>query len=795
MHMKARAGVGEVVSREKRTSPSRARPLLAGTALAVAAYPGVTALAADREWTGGGGDKQWGTAANWSGNAVPGNGDRALFKTGHASGDVIQLGANRVINTLNIDNAPSFTLSGGGTYSLTITSGNITKGTGPMNPTYTLDCDVVLGNNGTWAAPTSWDTYLRVLGTISDGGAGYGLTTENNVNTRQMLLGPCLYSGPTKQFVRLLTIGGANGALVNTDLQIAPSLLSGHNGHYIYTDLNNETAVNNDRIGDARTVSGYTVGGLWLTGNAAAEVSETVGMLALNAGALDLRNVYKGAKVELTVNAIERQPGASLIVDFGGGGTLGTQNRTVVAGATSADNTNGVYRPWIIARGQKVFVAADDTGCLMPVSNFPNLPASGGSSPDGLYQVASSTFTLSAPSEVYGLLMQYYGGDMTLNLGTNDLTIGSGTLGFQQRFGKTITSSGGRLIFGGDEIRMAGTFEWAEQPKTDGNPPGNGRWNPLVIHAPIAATGTGDKWLLFPDLQWCSGVTLDGEDLIGTYAGVFAAFHTVLNSTALPDGTHRPSFTLGGPSDRTINGPVLLSSKVDFVKSGAGTLTLNGEDMRNGYTATTEIQAGRVVVGHSKGLSANGITVRSGARLEVAEGIAWSQPFATEANATVGGRGRFSNNNLTLNEGTRIAPGGSNAVGTVAFGNGASHTLTVKPNCVIDWEIGEGTVTPGTDYDLLLMTGKFSFTGGSTLRIVVSDLSGGATRIRKDTRFTVAEWTGDAPDMAVNWVIESAMPRVVSTEHAVVEVNADDKKIYLSGIESTTAKGAILYLK
>ena len=52
---------------------------LAGLVLAAACLALCGAQAATRYWTGAGGDGEWGTEANWSGSAIPGNGDTVVF--------------------------------------------------------------------------------------------------------------------------------------------------------------------------------------------------------------------------------------------------------------------------------------------------------------------------------------------------------------------------------------------------------------------------------------------------------------------------------------------------------------------------------------------------------------------------------------------------------------------------------------------------------------------------------------------------------------------------------------------
>jgi hypothetical protein len=72
---------------------------LAVLAAAVAGAPLMTAMAADRSWTGSGDGFSWNDPLNWDGGlAVPSDGDNLLFPD-VISGQTIDTQANRLLGT------------------------------------------------------------------------------------------------------------------------------------------------------------------------------------------------------------------------------------------------------------------------------------------------------------------------------------------------------------------------------------------------------------------------------------------------------------------------------------------------------------------------------------------------------------------------------------------------------------------------------------------------------------------------------------------------------------------------
>lgn len=719
-------------------------------------------------WSGGGGDLQWTNSLNWTNlvgaNVLPANSNRVVFVLpGYSNNALVHLGKDWSISEIRfVNGALPITITGDGAYSLTLTNGNVTKDSSNTSggQIYTLDCNVNIGANALWQHMGGWASSLNVTGTVSDSGHGYTLTTDSDQNHNLGLYGAATHSGTTTVYSYSFTLGGRNGSLTNSDVWLMPTMKFGNADQSFVLD--NSAGSNSDRFGDARTIRSPNYAVVNLKGHATSPVSETLGTLFLESGALTLQNNWAGTNVELVVSNLVRQQGATLLVNYVGG-SVATNNKIRMQGESV--NTNGIWRPWAIQRGVDSYLRVNASGCLIPLvaSDYTILPASGSSS-STVYR-STNNLALTASQEAYGLRLE---GTNTLDLGAYDFTIGSGAMLLSAVGYKTISASGGRLIFRGSEIIIAGQTGVASCS------------NSVTIHAPIACTGT-NVYLCLPDFTYCDALVLDGTDYIGTYSGITAA--GTRNQTPVT------YVKLGGPSDRTINGP--LVGMFNLTKLGPGTLRLTGTDLRFGNAMDT--QGGRTVISNSLALyvstSTNNVSVRAGGRMDVAAGITWAGNFMAEAASTIGGDGTFSYGNPNLIAGVHIAPG--SGVGKLTTGN-----LTLKTGSVIDWELGNGTNAAGTDYDLLHVNGNLVLPGAtSNMVLAVWDASAGRTRAN-GARFTVADWTGTTPpSTAQTWTITNASPATLDTSAATVQVNTTDKKIYLSGVKTLGPRGSAILVR
>ena len=750
------------------------RWLLGAAMVAVGVAP---LYGADVNWNGNASDLQWSNTLNWSSGQLPGTNDRAILHgpssatSGYPTNGIIHLGDHRTIKEFRLTNsAPPFIITGDGLYSLTLTNGSFsTDGSGVGSSTaagnYIIDCDVTIGANAVWQTfgngPNNKYCNSAVNGTLSDGGKGYSFTFTGDPFQNLLLNGPVTLSTSVTVVSANCTLGGLLGAMTNVDyyLMAQPKMNSGIFAQSVLK-FDNNTYSNGDRFGDTRTIHNNFFGVIQMVGNGTNPVSETLGSVAIDSGALTLENDYYSTNVALVVKNITRQPGTAFLASYvkkTGTQVLGTNTLISIQGESV--NTNGIWRPWAIFPGGTSgdsFVRVDANGCLIPLgtSDYMTLPAAGSLS-TGIYHVATASTNLTSSEEIYGLRLDCTS-DQVLNLGANDLTIGCGTLLFGCNGAKTITSSGGRLVFRTNEIFIAGTL-------------GTSATN-IVISAPIACTVAGPVYLCLPNLNYVNTMTLDGADTIGTYAGLTAGMRT-----------YAAVLRLGGPSDRTINGPLVGQFILNQV--GTGTLRLNGQDLR--LSSGIDVKTGRVVIGHSAAVGAVP-TVRNGARLDVASNIVFSLNFTAETNSTLGGDGTFGRSNPTLPAGLHFSPG--ETVGKMTMSN-----ITIQANSVFDWDLGSGTNTAGVDYDLLHVIGSLTLTNAG-MQVTVRDASDGKTVVRPGTVFTLADWTGTNPTNVPTWTISNASPKTLDASAATVLVNTNSgvQKILLSGLRSVTPRGTIV---
>jgi autotransporter-associated beta strand protein len=142
-----------------------------------------------------------------------------------------------------------------------------------------------------------------------------------------------------------------------------------------------------------------------------------------------------------------------------------------------------------------------------------------------------------------------------------------------------------------------------------------------------------------------SGATLDFQNVtVGTEA-------ITLNGGTIATSTGTSSLggtvTMGGNSTASIGGTQLtlsgiISGSFDLTKTGNGSLILSGA---NSYTGATTISAGVLRASHNTalGTTAGGVTVASGAALELSGGITIGDEALTLNNAGISSGGALRN--------------------------------------------------------------------------------------------------------------------------------------------------------
>lgn len=714
-----------------------------GTNLAVViALCGLMTLPAhalDVVWSGSAGDLNWSTTNNWTGGVLPGENDRARFNAAQIANQTVTLGTNQVIDSLMLSGSVgSFTINGNSQWSLTLKSGKIENG-GNGGCTAVLNCKVILGANGTWNMPEQYGNRITIAGELSDNGMGYGFTTGGGVNQSFGLTGTNNALGNIVIRDGGLVMSGAAGVFKQGTLTLNDAI-GASNMSQLTLD---NTILNTNRFGVNTTVQSMGNGGnVYCTGNFT--FTQPIGRFSLQAGKLHLSR-WDGTPT-LKFASWERKPGTALTTS-----SLGSAIYVTMTGESV--NTNGLWKPWASDVGfDPKFIKVNASGQLstLATGDYGTLAASGNSA-TSVYQMKASTLALSANENVWAL--RFYpttSGTQTLDLGANDLKIGSGAMLFYNGE-TTINSSGGCLRFGGNEIFV------------NGNVNGSGS-KTIAIHAPIATDGGSSNYLVVANMNY-DKLILDGEDRIGTYAGVYGM-------------AHGKTIELGGASDRAITG--LINGKFNLVKSGSGALTCTGSDVRS--SGSTTVNGGRLVIGAFGSLGS--ATVNAGGRLETAAGITGNGNNTINTNGTLGGHGTFANNGLTLNAGCRLAPGTPTTIGVLTLG----YNITLPTAAGLDVKLGAGT------NDLLKINGSLTLPAtDKPLNVSVADLSEGAENPKGRT-YVVAKWTGNNPSTSPTWTVTTTSPLKLDVASAIVTVDTTTKQIKLSGLK-TVPNGSVLVVR
>ncbi|MBB4837361.1 autotransporter-associated beta strand protein [Sphingomonas kyeonggiensis] len=315
----------------------------------------------------------------------------------------------------------------------------------------------------------------------------------------------------------------------------------------------------------------------------------------------------------------------------------------------------------------------------------------------GLTKAGSGVFTLAGANSYTGATNVSAG---TLRLDGGSIT-GGGALSVAS--GATLDVNGGSLVAG--TLSGAGRVLLGSGSLSAGGSANSSFTGVISGTGSLVKTGTGTLTLGAAN-TYSGGTTVTGGTLA---AGIANAFGSGVLTVTAPGAVNLANFatTVGGLAGdgnialgsavltvNSVNGSSysgVLSGTGRLVKSGAGTLTLNGA---NTYTGSTTINEGLLVV---NGSLAGTLTIG--------------------ANGRLGGSGRTGSLSVT---GT-VAPGNSigtlNVAGSLTFAAGSTYQVEVSPTGISDQIIATGTVT---------------INGGS-----VSVLTGGATNFLPLTTYTI----------------------------------------------------------
>ena len=598
---------------------------------------------------------------------------------------------------------------------ITITGGATLATT--ANLTLNANRGIGIGPSGTTAAilAPAAGTTLTYNGIIANNGTATGGLTKSNTTGTLVLGGINTYVGDTTISGGTLTLGNAaaipsgsgkgNVSVSGTlDLNGRAVALNGLTGAGAVTSGVAGAAV----LGIGGNDQGGTFSGVISNGSGTMSVSKSGGGTSTLSGT----NTYTGGTTVtggiLSVGADSHLGGAPGVATAGNlvlnGGTLATSasftlnsNRGIAVGPTSGSGTGtlAVGAGTTLTYGGILANNSGGTGGLTKTNTTGTLVLNGANSYAGDTTISGGTLRL---GNVAAIPSGTGKGNLTLSSGsTLDLNNLSPTLNGLSGTGTVTNALAGAVLFtaGGNDAN--GSFGGVIQ---DGN-------------GTVALTKNGAGLL-----------TLGG---LNTYSGTTTVSNGTLQlgiASALPSGTGKGNITLNGTLDLAgfstavngLSGSGLISNSaagaatltagasdqtstfagnlqngvgsVALTKTGAGTLTLSGN---NSYSGATTISAGTLAMGSSTGLSAtSSVTINSSGTLDV------------------------NGNNITidglLGTGTLNNNGGSAATLTA----GASGTTTTFSGVIADGSKAVALTKSGSG--TLTLTGVNTYSGTTTIQ-------------------------------------------------------------------------------
>ena len=304
-----------------RSTPSIAR-LSVAAALASLLIPGTCARGADITWTGAL-NNQWGFTSgfplnltNWSPfTSTPGSGSDVLFDdTG--MNNIIQLGGNRSIRSIEFAGTNGYTLSGSGN-TLTLGSGDLTA-SGALGVILTTSVDV--------QASAEWDigdgATVIVNGGLDESGTTPFVLTKSGAGTLQLSnnrLAGTIVTGGTLRFVSDFALGETGADITMSD---GTTLATTFNAGSITTDAGRRLILESGEIVFGSTGSNTTVAWDGTLQGAGALTKQGMGALRLRGTAANTNpglTTVAGGTLQLEKTPGVNAVGADILVD---GGTL-----------------------------------------------------------------------------------------------------------------------------------------------------------------------------------------------------------------------------------------------------------------------------------------------------------------------------------------------------------------------------------------------------------------------------------------------------------------------------------------
>ncbi len=747
-------------------------------------------------WTGGGGNNNWSTGANWSGGLPPAtNGTATLtFPSGQSqptnnndfvgasfagivlSGSGYTLGGNQI--TLGTSGIADSVTSGGNTVSLPVAAGAVQ----PVSVT----------NSG---------ETLTLSGVYS--GTGGGITKSGS--GALTLSGPNTMTGGVTLSAGQLNINNAT-ALGTGTFTISGGTIDNTSGGAITESNNNVQSWSGDFTFAGSNALNLGTGNVTLT--AARQVTVTASNLTVGGVVSGAFKLTKAGSGTLTLGGANTFTGGVALtagqLNINNASALGTTAGTfTISGGTTIDNTSGSA---ITTSNYPMSWAGDFT---FVGSNDLNLGT--GNAP----MTASRSVTVNAGTLTVGGVISgtNFGitklgagtlADLGNNTYTGNTTITAGILNADAT--ASLGGASNQLIFNGGTLQASGAIS-SPSTRAVSVASATGTIDTNGFTVSLAGNVTGANGLtkissgalqLSGTNTFLGGVSLNGGELdinsttaLGTGTLTISGGTTIDNTSggSLAESNNNAQawngdFTFGGSNDLNLGtGAVTMSASRQVTTSSTHNLTVGGAISGSGFSLT---KAGAGTLTLSGGNTFTGGTTLSAGQLNINNATALGTGTFTISGGTIdntsGGSITESNNNAQAWNGNFTFTG-SNALnlGTGAVTLGASRQVTVSGSVLT-----VGGAISGSTFGLtksgagtLTLTGANTYTGNTTITAGV--LNANSSSALGDANNTLVFAGGT---LQAGGTITSPSTRAVSVSSATALIDTTSNPVSIAGVIS-----------